>query len=227
MHFLRKNPSRASTPWFFGFISRLSGFLFWLLYKNEVYFSEPLPKGGAILAANHTSFFDPPIIGGTWPAEMHFLASDYLFRVPLLAPLIKALNSHPVSRGSGDIAAFRLTANLLKEGKKVAVFPEGTRSKDGKLQEFKRGVAKLSFLSHAAVIPIYIEGTDKIWGRSHKLPKLWGKTRIFYGKALYPETYKHMEKREAEEKLTYDLKESILELQHIAAKMTRTSTKLP
>lgn len=219
MHFLKNNPRRESAPWFFAFISRLSGFLFWLLYRNRVYFSEAPLKGGAILAANHVSFFDPPIIGGTWPGEIHFLASDYLFKVPLLGPLIRALNSHPVSRGAGDLGAFRLTSKLLREGKKVVVFPEGTRSKDGQLQEFKKGVAKLAFTGHAAVVPIYIEGTYAIWGRKQKFPKLWGKTRIFYGNALYVEDYQGLERRAAEEKMTEDLKKAIIQLKESAAKV--------
>ncbi|MCX6995232.1 MAG: lysophospholipid acyltransferase family protein [Chlamydiae bacterium] len=216
-----------SSSWVYVCISSFAGFIFRLLYRNKVYFSEALPQGGAILAANHTSFFDPPIIAGTWPTEMHFLASNYLFKVPILGAIIRACNAHPIARGEGDIGAFRLIAKLLKEGKKVNIFPEGTRSKSGELQGLKRGVAKLSFISHTPVIPIYIEGTYKIWGRSRKFPKLWGRTRVFYGKALYPEKYGYMEKREAEELLTSDLRESILQLQDIAAKMTRTSTKLP
>lgn len=221
MTFLRKRPKREKTGWLFGAISRLSGFLFWLLYRNKVYFSEKPPAGGAILAANHVSFLDPPIIGGTWPQEIHFLASDYLFKVPLLAPLIRALNSHPVARGSGDLSAFRMTAQLLKEGKKVVVFPEGTRSKTGELSEFKRGVAKLAFTSGAAVIPIYIQGTAEIWGRGRKWPKLFGKTAIYYGKAIYLEDYKNLDKREAEETLTQDLKKAIIDLKERAPKRVR------
>lgn len=221
MVFLRKSPRREKTGMLFGAISRLSGFLFWLFYRNQVFFSEKPPAGGAILAANHVSFLDPPLIGGTWPQEIHFLASDYLFRVPLLAPLIRALNSHPVARGSGDLTVFRMTAQLLKEGKKVVVFPEGTRSRTGELASFKRGVAKLAFTSGAAVIPIYIQGTYDVWGRGRKWPKLWGKTAIYYGKAIYVERYKHLEKREAEEALTEDLKSAVSDLREKALKRVR------
>jgi 1-acyl-sn-glycerol-3-phosphate acyltransferase len=219
MIFLHKAPKLEKKPWLISIVCRMSAFLFRLLYHNKIYFVEKPPAGNAILAANHVSFLDPPMIGGTWPQEVHFLAGDYLFRVPLFGRFIAALNSHPVARGSGDLGAFRLMTKLLKEGKKIVVFPEGTRSRTGELTEFKKGVAKLSFLGDAPVIPIYIKGTYEIWGRGRKWPKLSGHTSVYYGKAIYPSEYKDLDKRAAEEALTKDLKQAIVDLKDAAEKL--------
>lgn len=207
-----KMPKREPMALLYRLISGFAGLFFRLLYRNVAHYAEKPPEGGAILASNHVSFYDPPLIAGNFPQEVHFLASDYLFKVPLLGPIIRAVNAHPIARGTGDIGAFRLCVDLLKAGKKVVVFPEGTRSHSGELKEFKRGVAKLVAASQTAVIPIYIAGAYEIWGKSHRWPKLFGKTRIFFGKALYWDDYKGMDRRAAEEQLTADLREAIINL---------------
>ena len=187
-------------------VDRLAWLILRLFWRVEVHFEEPMPEGGAILSANHTSFLDPPLVSTSCPDEVHFLAGDYLFKVPLFGAFIRAVNAHPVVRGRGDIGAFRLCCKLLKEGKKLVIFPEGTRSKTGEFQPLKRGVAKMAAMTGAKVIPIYIDGAYSIWGRHRRLPKFWGKIRIYYGKAL------SCTDTGGEEKLTHDLREAIVRL---------------
>src|SRR5438552_5797557 len=114
--------------------SRLSlKVLFRALYSHEVYLPEQLLYNqGAIIAANHASFLDPPLIAVSWPEPIHFLARKELFEKPLLQPIITGLNAHPLG-GTNDLSSLKLACKLLQEGKKILVFPEGTRSHDGKL----------------------------------------------------------------------------------------------
>ena len=103
---------------------------FRLFYGLRIYGLSHFRAGAAIIAANHASFFDPPVISISCPQEVHFLARDFLFRIPLLGRIIRSLNSHPVARDSSDAHTFRQLIQLLQSGKKVILFPEGKRSYD-------------------------------------------------------------------------------------------------
>ncbi|MFI5333874.1 MAG: lysophospholipid acyltransferase family protein [Chlamydiales bacterium] len=175
---------------------------FKLFYRHTVYGLEHFELGGAIIAANHASFFDPPIAAISSPEEVHFLARESLFKVPLFGAIIRALNSHPVRGDAGDIAVFKLLTTLLKEGKKVILFPEGTRESSDALEEIKPGLALLISRAGAFVQPLYIHGTFYIWNRFRKFPKLWGKTASVFGSPIRYETFSHLEKRAAQEALS-------------------------
>ena len=160
--------------------------LFKLAYSHDVY----LPEGivypeSAIIAANHASFLDPPLIAAIWPEPIHFLARKTLFEVPILRPLITALNAHPLT-GANDTSSLKHALSLLEEGKKILVFPEGTRSPDGQLRPFKQGIGMLARKSGACIIPAYIHGSFNAWPKTKKYPKLWGaKTACAFGKPIF------------------------------------------
>ena len=127
--------------------------IFTTMYNHSVV----LPEAGiyphaAIIAPNHFSFLDPPLIAVSMHEEIHFLASSYLFHNPLFRKLITSLNAYPVSKSSSDVATFRTICNLLKQGKKVLIFPEGTRSHDGAISPFKKGLGMLAKKSSCPVI---------------------------------------------------------------------------
>lgn len=162
--------------------------VFWffaILYRNKIYGKSHIPKGAVILAANHVSFYDPPLLSISTPYEVHFLARKTLFDVPLLGRLIRKLNAHPVSGKAQDVAVFKTIVKLMKEGKKVIIFPEGKRSVHGGLQPMKPGISLLISRTDAAVVPAYLHGTFALWPSKRKLPKLWGKTACVFGKPLY------------------------------------------
>lgn len=164
--------------------------LFSVFYAHEVYIPKDVafPKG-AIIAANHTSFFDPPLIAASWPEPIHFLARKTLFDVPFLRPLITKLNAHPL-KGTNDLSAFKQAAALLAEGKKILIFPEGTRSDDGKLAPFKTGVAMLAERTKAPIIPCYIHGSFEAWPKQSRFPKPFGyKTACIFGSPIYSEAF--------------------------------------
>jgi len=115
--------------------------------------------GPALIVSNHQSILDPPLIGGATPRQIFFLAKAELFRIPLFGRLIRALHARPVRREGSDPSALKTAARLLEEGKALLVFPEGTRSIDGRLGEAKPGIGMLAVVSGAPVIPTYISGT--------------------------------------------------------------------
>src|SRR5262245_53836190 len=104
-------------------------FLIRLFYRHKVYGVMHIPKGAAILSANHTSFLDPPVIAISCPEEVSYLAKEGLFTNPFLKKLIINLNAYPVTdKGARNLNSFKTVITLLNEGKKVVIFPEGIRS---------------------------------------------------------------------------------------------------
>lgn len=184
------------------FLYRSVLFITWvffkLFYRMRVYGLEHFPEGGAVIAANHTSFLDPPLVAISSPEEVHFLARETLFKTPGFGAFIRALNAHPVSGDASDVAVFRTICDLLKEGKKVILFPEGTRSYDDTLGVIKPGIGLLISRTNSAIIPAYIHGTFNIWNRSRKLPKLWGKTACVFGTPIRYSNFAHLDKRDAQ-----------------------------
>jgi 1-acyl-sn-glycerol-3-phosphate acyltransferase len=198
------------------FLYRVTLFFAWLFfklfYRHRVYGLEHVYEGGAILAANHTSFLDPPILAISWPEEVHFLARETLFKTPVFGAYIRALNAHPVSGDAGDVAVFRSITTLLKEGKKIILFPEGTRAEEDRLGLIKPGIGLLITKTGAAIIPAYIFGAHTIWSRKRKFPKLWGKTACVFGSPIPYSSVAHLEKRAAQQALADRLSAAIEDL---------------
>ena len=180
-----------------------------LFYRHKVYGAHHFCMKGAIIASNHVSNLDPPALAISSPEEVHFLAKEALFKPFLFGGLIRALNAHPVTGSSGDVAVLKMICKLLVEGKKVLLFPEGKRNIRDELDELKPGIAVLVSRSKTAVIPAYIHGTFAIWNRKRSLPKLSGKTACVFGAPIFWKDFEHLEKKEAAEQFTAHLAASI------------------
>lgn len=155
-----------------------------LLFRIEVRGTGHVPRSGpALIVANHSSFLDPPIVGGAAPRPLHFLAKTELFSIPLFGRLIFALNARPVRRDGTDPGALRTALRVLEAGQALLIFPEGTRGEEGTLREGKPGVGMLAVLSKAPVIPAYIAGTGRALPRGRRFPRL-GKIRVSFGPPL-------------------------------------------
>jgi 1-acyl-sn-glycerol-3-phosphate acyltransferase len=129
-------------------------------FRLRTYGRENLIEDGpAILASNHASYLDPPLVGVSCRKDVYFLARKSLFERPVIGPLLAQLNTVPVDRDRGDVGAIRAMIKLLKSGNRVLVFPEGTRSKDGNLQPARAGVGLLIAKSLAPVVPIRVFGS--------------------------------------------------------------------
>lgn len=153
-----------------GLVGALSGW--------EVRGREHVPKsGGVIVASNHISFWDPPLVGTAAVRELHFLAKEELFRTPILGPLIRGYNAIPIRRGVADLSGLTKAMDVLRAGHALIMFPEGTRNRSGTLNAARPGVGMLAVSTDAQIVPTYIEG-------SHR-PGKWmfrlGKLRVAFG----------------------------------------------
>ena len=117
--------------------------------------------GGTIIAPNHISYLDPPVAGSAFDRQIFFMAKAELFEVPFLGWLIRQYGAFPVRRGVADRVALRQAERLLCAGEAVMVFPEGTRSADGRLMPSELGIAMLALRTGATVLPIGVDGTDR------------------------------------------------------------------
>ncbi|MBI3455115.1 MAG: 1-acyl-sn-glycerol-3-phosphate acyltransferase [Candidatus Rokubacteria bacterium] len=143
-----------------------------LLFRLRVFGAGNVPREGPVLlAANHMSLLDPPVVAAGAPRPLHFMAKAELFRIPLLRTLIRWLNAYPVAREGADAGALRHALLLLREGKALLVFPEGTRGAEGTLRPGRPGVGMLAALSEAPVVPVYIRGTGHVLPREATRPR--------------------------------------------------------
>ncbi|TLD69429.1 1-acyl-sn-glycerol-3-phosphate acyltransferase [Phragmitibacter flavus] len=116
-------------------------------------------EGGALLVCNHASFLDPPFAGIALDQDIHFLARKSLMTNPMAKAVYKAWNSIPVDQDKPDMSSLKAVVRLLKQGEKVLVFPEGSRTADGNLQEGQPGVGLIVTKALVPVIPMRLFGT--------------------------------------------------------------------
>lgn len=128
-----------------------------LWFKLEYYGMENLPTDrGYILVGNHQSYWDPVMMGLKLDTTLTFMANEKLFHKPVLAPVIRGLGAFPVNLKKPDMTAIRTAKKVVKDGKVLALFPEGTRSHDGKLLKFKGGVIYIASVTGEDVVPVCI-----------------------------------------------------------------------
>ncbi len=118
-------------------------------------------SGPVILAANHISDWDPPVLGVASRRVPYFMAKSELFRKPMARLLLPRLGAFPVNRKGIDTGAIRAALEILERGEILAMFPEGTRSRDGLLRRARPGISLLARRSGAPVVPAYISGTQR------------------------------------------------------------------
>ena len=160
--------------------------LFFLIYFRWRIFNEErvTRTGSVILAANHTSFLDPPMIGSAVRRPINFLARRSLFRFPLFGAYLRALNSVPVDRDGAGARGLKMILSRLLNGGGIILFPEGTRSSDGELQPARSGVGLTVIKSEAPVVPVRIFGTFAAWNRRQLIPRPHRIT-IKFGNPMY------------------------------------------
>ncbi|MFA7675170.1 MAG: lysophospholipid acyltransferase family protein [Endomicrobiia bacterium] len=165
---------------FFYYLGRfLFKVMFVTLYRCKSEGQENIPKDtGVIMAPNHMSFFDPPLTGCFMKQDLYFMGKQELFSVPILGFLIKRTNAFPVKRGMQDVAAFRNVFALLENKKALLMFPEGTRSKDGKLGKARAGVGMVACNAQVPIVPVKITNTNNM--------KKFKQLKIKYGKPIIP-----------------------------------------
>jgi 1-acyl-sn-glycerol-3-phosphate acyltransferase len=179
------------------------------LYRLRARGLEHIPEGGFVLAANHTSNFDPWPLGIPFlpKRQLRFMAKAELFN-PVLTPILKAGGAFKVRRGEGDVEAMRTAARLAREGEIVVMFPEGTRQKKGLRKKFKArphtGAARIALAAGVPLVPAAIAGTDR-------LSRL-GPLRVAYGEPIDVSDLEGMDTKSASTIATERLMSKIEEL---------------
>jgi 1-acyl-sn-glycerol-3-phosphate acyltransferase len=188
-----RGPSRAFVQGlFFDFCKSCCALVGTVFYRQRRFDAWRVPAAGpCVIAANHQSFLDPPLIGSALPhRRTHYLARAGLFKGSVFSWLLEAVNSIPIKESSGDLAAIREVVARLERGGAVVLFPEGSRSEDGRMGEFKRGVALIIKKARCPVVPAAIEGAFDAWPRSRLLPRLWGhRVMVRFGDPIPPDEF--------------------------------------
>ncbi|MGB8908404.1 MAG: lysophospholipid acyltransferase family protein [Candidatus Cybelea sp.] len=132
-----------------------------VLWRARVFGSENVPPAGPlIVACNHVSYLDPPLLGSLCPRRIRYMAKKELFTVPLLGSMIRALGAYDVDRRGSATRAIKRSLQVLESGGAIGIFPEGTRNPSGTVAA-QTGVALLASLAQVPVVPACVRGTDR------------------------------------------------------------------
>ncbi len=149
-----------------------------LVFRIKTSGQENIPKsGGFILASNHISFYDPPLVGAWINREVYFMAKKELFKNRIIGNIVTRCNSLPVTRRGFDREAIELCLNVINQGYGLTIFPEGTRSLTDDFLPPKPGIGMIALQAKCPIVPVYIQGSNRFadcfWGKQ--------KLRITYG----------------------------------------------
>jgi len=187
----RRAPGRGSlsVAWF-TLCATLLYWMFRIVWRLRVTGLANLPRqGGILVVSNHQSFLDPPVCGSSIRERPYtIIARESLFRFRPFGALIRSFGAVPIERGAGDLGALRTALSQLAMGRTVFMFPEGTRSEDGRTKALKPGVALLARKARAPIVPMAIEGAHDVWPRTRRLPSVRGLLEVEVGEPIAPET---------------------------------------
>jgi len=130
-----------------------------------------IEEGPCIIAANHCSYLDPPLVGIACRRAIHYLARKSLLDLPLLGPILPELNVIPVDQKNADRSALMGAIRVVRHGGAVLIFPEGTRSVDGELQPARPGLGMIAAKTGAPVVPVLVTGSYQAFPKGAKFPK--------------------------------------------------------
>lgn len=187
--------------------------LFKSLFRFQVFGARNVPStGGVLLVSNHVSYVDPVFIGAAVNRNLHYMARSTLFKPGLIERFLLSMNAFPVHLGVPDRGAIRYALQLLDDGKALHIFPEGTRSVDGTLGTAQAGVALIAHRTTAPVVPVFLDGTEKVLPRGAKMMKL-AKVNLSFGRPLNLDPYREAgSSREIRVKIGEVVMSSIAEL---------------
>lgn len=202
---------------FIKFISTIIINLFWSV-KVE---GEDISKyqGSFILAANHVSYLDPIVLGIVVKRRINFITKKEIYDNPFLNCILKRIGAIPVDKNSTNSASIKKSLNLLKDNHILGVFPEGTRSSDGKLLELNTGMIKIALQADVPIIPVGISGTFEIYPPEAKFPALF-KNQCIYINFGKPYSLDKNRRRDTEY-----IKESLVKIEDEIKKLARLSEK--
>ncbi len=171
-------------PWL---ITTLCWLVLKIFYRLQVRGLENLPwDRGAIFAPNHDSFFDPVAVNVVHWHPMNFMARHDLFVDNFFGRAIWSYGAFPVNLERNDPSAFRAAFAALRDGNWLCLFPEGGRSRDGRLGPLREGVARLALKTGVPIVPVRIDGAHEAWPRGRKFPRLFGRITLTYYPPIEP-----------------------------------------
>ncbi|WP_027417469.1 lysophospholipid acyltransferase family protein [Aneurinibacillus terranovensis] len=139
-------------------------FIFIVFYRWNVIGRENVPQEeGIVLCCNHISNWDPMLLGSGIERQVHFMAKEEIFKVPIVGRLVRAFGSFPIKRGAGDRQAIRRSLEIVEEGKVLGIFPEGSRSKTGKPGKALPGAAMIALKTKVRIVPVFIKGPYRLF----------------------------------------------------------------
>jgi 1-acyl-sn-glycerol-3-phosphate acyltransferase len=177
------------TP-FFGFFHYLSWTVYQMWFRGEVFGTENFPmEGPFLIASNHASHLDPPIVGSQVARQMRFFARKSLWNSKVARWWLDNVETIPVERDSGDIGAIKRVIQALRENRSVVLFPEGTRSPDGLLQKAKPGVGLMACKTGVPVVPCRVYGSFVAFGKGMTIPNFGSPVTVVFGTPIPASDY--------------------------------------
>ncbi|KAF0145693.1 MAG: plsC [Nitrospirae bacterium] len=166
------------------FTTTLFFILLKIFFRLKIIDAEKVPeKGGVIVVSNHVSHLDPLVIGvAIRKRQSTFMAKSGLFKIPLIGAFVRTF-SFPVDRDNPQPSTIKEAVKRLKNGEIIVMFPEGGRSRDGSLLDAKRGTGMIAAMSKAAIVPAFIEGTDKALPAGARRIRL-SRIKVYFGELI-------------------------------------------
>ncbi len=185
-----QTPDQLTMRPFYGFFHYVAACVHGMWFRGEVIGTEHFPLAGPFLiASNHASHLDPPLVGSHVPRQMRFFARKNLWNNRFLAWWMNQVETIPVERDSGDVGAIKRVLQALKEDRAIVLFPEGTRSPDGLLHKAKPGVGLMACKTGVPVVPCRIYGSYEAFGKGALIPRFGTPISIVFGPPIRPEEY--------------------------------------
>lgn len=179
-----------------------------LFFRMRVYGRQNIPADGAfIIVSNHQSYLDPVFCGIFSKRCLYYLARDTLFSNRIFGRLLRSVNVIPIRRGQADLPAMKKVIKKLKQGSGVCLFPEATRTRDGKIAPFRPGLGLLCRRGEAPIVPVMIDGAFECWPRNKRIFSMGCKIAVCYGATITTRQIKNMDDRQLAEKLTGKLRQ--------------------
>lgn len=181
-----------------------------LQFKVRIHGARRVPtQGPVMLVSNHQSHMDPILATMALPRECCYMARDSLWANKFFGRLISSLNAFPVKRNTADLGAIKESMRRLKSGQALLVFPEGTRTPDGRVHSMLPGLASIAKKTAVPIVPVLIDGMYQAWPKGAAFPRT-GNVMIEYGEIIQPDEYAGM----SAEELVRMLRARLIAMQH-------------
>jgi 1-acyl-sn-glycerol-3-phosphate acyltransferase len=224
----RHNPGgRIRDILWYGFCRFLVWVIVQFIFRQRTWGQHRIPATGPVLVVcNHQSFLDLLATNSVIHRDFNFMARHSLFVNPFFAKLIRSLNAFEVEQGKGDVAAIRKAIDLLKLGRMLLVYPEGTRTETGVLGEFQEGIMLLVRRAKPTIVPMAVEGPFNIWPIHGKL-KLGGRIGVQFGHPIPADELLALPSKQAMNRLRNEVETLRLDLRNKLRLQTRSQFPPP